>query len=38
LFFAERLTLPTLAGTAIIVGACWLAARGRRPAPPPDTI
>ena len=38
LFFAERLTLPTLAGTAIIVGACWLAARGRRPVPPPDTI
>ncbi|MBU0669041.1 MAG: DMT family transporter [Alphaproteobacteria bacterium] len=29
LFFREGVTLPTLAGTAIIVAACWLAARNR---------
>ena len=33
LFFAEELTLPTAAGTAIIIAACWLATRGRRPPP-----
>lgn len=30
LFFREAVTLPTLAGTAIIVVACWLAARRPR--------
>lgn len=34
LFFAERLTLPTLIGTAIIIGACWFATRRPRAAPP----
>ncbi len=33
LFFREAVTLPTLAGTALIVGGCWLAARPNRPAP-----
>nr|WP_143736875.1 DMT family transporter [Erythrobacter tepidarius] len=28
LFFRENVTLPTLAGTALIVTGCWLAARG----------
>jgi S-adenosylmethionine uptake transporter len=32
LFFREAVTLPTLAGTALIVAGCWLAAR---PAPAP---
>lgn len=31
LFFREAVTLPTLAGTALIVSGCWLATR--RPAP-----
>ena len=31
LFFAEELTLPTAAATAIIIAACWLATRGRAP-------
>jgi len=30
LFFRESVTLPTIAGTAIIVAACWLAARNPR--------
>lgn len=33
LFFREPVTLPTLAGTALIVTGCWLAARAPRPAP-----
>jgi S-adenosylmethionine uptake transporter len=33
LFFREAVTLPTLAGTALIVGGCWLATRPSRPAP-----
>lgn len=33
LFFREAVTLPTLAGTALIVGGCWLATRPNRPAP-----
>lgn len=33
LFFAEPVALPTLAGAAMIVGACFIAAR---PAAPPD--
>ena len=28
LFFRENVSLPTLAGTALIVTGCWLAARG----------
>jgi S-adenosylmethionine uptake transporter len=28
LFFGERVTVPTLAGTALIITGCWLAARG----------
>ncbi len=32
LFFREAVTLPTLAGTALIVAGCWLAARPK-PAP-----
>jgi S-adenosylmethionine uptake transporter len=35
LFFREAVTLPTLAGTALIVTGCWLAARAPRPAPLP---
>jgi S-adenosylmethionine uptake transporter len=35
LFFREAVTLPTLAGTALIVGGCWLATRPSRPAPVP---
>lgn len=31
LFFREQVTLPTLAGTALIVAGCWLAARAPRP-------
>jgi len=31
-FFREPVTWPTLAGTALIVTGCWLAARPRRPA------
>jgi S-adenosylmethionine uptake transporter len=33
LFFREPVTLPTLAGTALIVTGCWLATRPARPAP-----
>ncbi len=33
LFFREPVTWPTLAGTALIVAGCWLAARPARPAP-----
>ena len=40
LFFAERVTATTLAGTMLIVGGCWLAARRPRPrvepVPPPS--
>ncbi|MBY0343179.1 MAG: DMT family transporter [Sphingomonadales bacterium] len=32
-FFREAVTLPTLAGTALIVTGCWIAARAPRPAP-----
>lgn len=35
LFFREAVTLPTLAGTALIVTGCWLATRPARPAPMP---
>ena len=35
LFFREPVTLPTLAGTALIVGGCWLATRPGRPVPVP---
>lgn len=35
LFFREAVTLPTLAGTALIVSGCWLATRPVRPAPVP---
>ncbi|RNJ62435.1 MAG: DMT family transporter [Porphyrobacter sp. IPPAS B-1204] len=35
LFFREAVTLPTLAGTALIVAGCWLATRPARPAPEP---
>ena len=35
LFFREAVTLPTLAGTALIVTGCWLATRPARPAPAP---
>ena len=35
LFFREEVTLPTLAGTALIVAGCWLATRPARPAPLP---
>ena len=31
LFFGEAVTLPTLAGTALIVTGCWIAARAPRP-------
>lgn len=33
LFFREAVTLPTLAGTALIVAGCWLATRPAPPAP-----
>lgn len=33
LFFSEAVTLPTLAGTALIVTGCWIAARAPRPRP-----
>lgn len=33
LFFREPVTLPTLAGTALIVTGCWIATRPARPAP-----
>jgi S-adenosylmethionine uptake transporter len=33
LFFREPVTLPTLAGTALIVTGCWLATRPAPPAP-----
>ncbi|TAD82193.1 MAG: DMT family transporter [Sphingomonadales bacterium] len=33
LFFREAVTVPTLAGTALIVTGCWLATRPARPAP-----
>ncbi len=33
LFFREPVTWPTLAGTALIVAGCWLAARPARPEP-----
>lgn len=32
LFFRENLTVPTLAGTALIIAGCWIAAR-KRPEP-----
>ena len=35
LFFREPVTLPTLAGTALIVTGCWLATRPGRVAPAP---
>ena len=35
LFFREPVTLPTLAGTALIVTGCWLATRPRHPLPAP---
>jgi S-adenosylmethionine uptake transporter len=35
LFFREPVTLPTLAGTALIVTGCWLATRPARSAPAP---
>jgi len=36
LFFREAVTVPTLAGTALIIAGCWLAARPKsRPAAPP---
>jgi S-adenosylmethionine uptake transporter len=35
LFFREPVTLPTLAGTALIVTGCWLATRPQRPLPAP---
>jgi S-adenosylmethionine uptake transporter len=31
LAFGERLTWPTLFGTVLVVGACWIAAPRRRP-------
>jgi drug/metabolite transporter (DMT)-like permease len=31
LFFRENVTVPTLAGTALIVAGCWIAARAPRP-------
>ena len=34
-FFREAVTLPTIAGTALIVTGCWLAARGDRRAAQP---
>ena len=34
-FFREAVTLPTIAGTALIVTGCWLAARGDRSAAQP---
>jgi S-adenosylmethionine uptake transporter len=34
LFFREAVSLPTLAGTALIVAGCWLAARRPAPAAP----
>jgi S-adenosylmethionine uptake transporter len=37
LFFREPVTLPTLAGTALIVTGCWLATRPRHPLPAPAT-
>lgn len=37
LFFREPVTGPTLAGTALIVAGCWLAARPARPPRPPRT-
>jgi S-adenosylmethionine uptake transporter len=33
LFFGEAVTLPTLAGTALIVSGCWIAARAPRSSP-----
>jgi S-adenosylmethionine uptake transporter len=33
LFFREGVTLPTLAGTVLIVAGCWIAARPKPPAP-----
>ena len=33
LFFREAVTWPTLAGTALIVTGCWIAARAPRPVP-----
>ena len=33
IFFREPVTWPTLAGTALIVAGCWLAARPARPEP-----
>jgi drug/metabolite transporter (DMT)-like permease len=33
LFFREAVTVPTLAGTALIVAGCWLAARPKTPLP-----
>ena len=31
LAFGEELTLPTLAGTVLVVAACWVAVPRRRP-------
>ena len=33
LFFREAVTWPTLAGTALIVSGCWIAARSPRTSP-----
>ena len=38
LFFAERLTLPTVIGTAIIIASCWLATRRPRAAAMPNLL
>lgn len=37
MFFGEGVSWPTLAGTALIVAGCWLAARPARPVPIPAT-
>lgn len=38
LFFAERLTITTLIGTAIIVASCWIATRRPRGAKAPSAL
>ena len=38
LVFAERLTLPTVIGTAIIIASCWLATRRPRAAAMPNLL
>lgn len=35
LFFREGVSMPTLAGTALIVAGCWIAARPKAPVPVP---